>query len=206
MTIEINTYYIIPLLIFFFSITFFGLGVLITSFNLNKSLKSDQNNQEQVKHDIFNALTKKDMAYWFVILMFFIIFWVSSYLYNDTDLVSYIGFSGTIVSIFLGVVAIIYSYFQTADNSSTQKELSKTLYELNKASSNIADSVNKFSTLESKISSLSEELKQTHDTLNAIKTDINSKFEETNENIRSVTELKTTSTSTSNNDWDDIPF
>ncbi|CEO04823.1 Uncharacterised protein [[Clostridium] sordellii] len=206
MTIKLNTYYVIPLLLLFFAISFFGIGMFISRCTLKEKCNKCNNCKEKNIHDIFSAFTKKDMAYWFVILLFFIIFWVSSYLYNDTDLVSYIGFSGTIVSIFLGIIAIIYSYFQTSDNAYTQKELSKTLDELNKASTNITTSVDKFSSLESKVLSLSADLKNTLDIINVMREDLKDNFEKTNKNIESVIQTHTINSSSSVSDWDDILF
>ena len=117
------------------------------------------------------------MAYWLAIILLFTIFWVSSYLYEDIDTVSYISFSGTIVSIFLGIVAIIYSFFQTFDNSSTKGELSKLLEALNESSDKIVNSVNKFSELENNIESINSTTKEITKLVNAMNTDIVTKLE-----------------------------
>lgn len=128
MSITINTNFLIPLLILFSVVFIFALGFFIAFLNIkNFTCTKDLNTKDNKYNNRIKIITKKDMAYWLAIILLFTIFWVSSYLYEDIDTVSYISFSGTIVSIFLGIVAIIYSFFQTFDNSSTKGELSKLL-------------------------------------------------------------------------------
>ena len=178
MSITINTNFLIPLLILFSVVFIFALGFFISFLNIkNFTCTKDLNTKDNKYNNRIKIITKKDMAYWLAIILLFTIFWVSSYLYEDIDTVSYISFSGTIVSIFLGIVAIIYSFFQTFDNSSTKGELSKLLEALNESSDKIVNSVNKFSELENNIESINSTTKEITKLVNAMNTDIVTKLE-----------------------------
>ncbi|MFR6246775.1 MAG: hypothetical protein ACLUL3_10170 [Romboutsia timonensis] len=178
MSITINTNFLIPLLILFSVVFIFALGFFIAFLNIkNFTCTKDLNTKDNKYNNRIKIITKKDMAYWLAIILLFTIFWVSSYLYEDIDTVSYISFSGTIVSIFLGIVAIIYSFFQTFDNSSTKGELSKLLEALNESSDKIVNSVNKFSELENNIESINSTTKEITKLVNAMNTDIVTKLE-----------------------------
>lgn len=114
-----------PIIVLALIVFFIGIGFFIARCNINnKDSKDNKTNTDTIKD--FKIVTKKDMAYWFVMLVIFIIFWLSSYLYNDSKLVEYISFSGTIVSIILGIVAIIFSYFQNFTSSNTSEKLLET--------------------------------------------------------------------------------
>ena len=171
MSITINTNFLIPLLILFSVVFIFALGFFIAFLNIkNFTCTKDLNTKDNKYNNRIKIITKKDMAYWLAIILLFTIFWVSSYLYEDIDTVSYISFSGTIVSIFLGIVAIIYSFFKTF-------ELSKLLEALNESSDKIVNSVNKFSELENNIESINSTTKEITKLVNAMNTDIVTKLE-----------------------------
>lgn len=181
MNITLNPNFVIPLLMLFSVIFIFSFGFYIAKLNSNSKCEDcdSNNNQSKTKNESpsKNLVTKKDMAYWIFIMILFIIFWVSSYTYKDIKFVEYISFSGTIVSIFLGIVAIIYSFFQTYDNTSTKGELSKLLDGLTQSSDTIINSVNKFSELENRIESILSATKDISDLVKSMNTDLGNKID-----------------------------
>ncbi len=60
-----------------------------------------------------------------IILVGFNIFSYTGRLAHDTTLLNYISFAGTVVSIILAVVAIIYSYYQSSAFENTTSKLEK---------------------------------------------------------------------------------
>jgi len=65
---------------------------------------------------------KRDFFYIVGFLIIAIIFIISGRLSGNTNVVDYVGFAGTIVSILLAVIAIIYSFYQSSTyENSTQK-------------------------------------------------------------------------------------
>ncbi|QXE01743.1 hypothetical protein [Terribacillus sp. DMT04] len=64
--------------------------------------------KEKVKN---SRIEKKDMGYWIVILVLIMVGQFTFFYGDKNDIVSHIGFGGTIVSILLAVVAIIYSFY-----------------------------------------------------------------------------------------------
>lgn len=66
-----------------------------------------------------SKLQKKDLGYWILILALVIIMLLTTKLGDNSDVISYVGFGGTIASILLAIVALIYSFFQTAASGNT---------------------------------------------------------------------------------------
>jgi hypothetical protein len=65
---------------------------------------------------------KKDFGYWILFLVIFNVFVITFRLGDNTSVVDYIGFAGTIMSLILAVIAIIYSFYQNSTYvNSTQK-------------------------------------------------------------------------------------
>lgn len=91
--------------------------------------------------DFKNIVTKKDLVYTILFLSIIIILMFSSKNSSNPNLVAYIGFAGTITSILLGVIAIIYSFFQSYDNSLTKDSLSKQLKKLNLVANTLKDEI-----------------------------------------------------------------
>ena len=67
--------------------------------------------------------TKKDFFYWFVILVYTIIILATKNIGANKYAVNYIGFAGTLASIFLAVAALFYSYLQNITFDNTTKSL-----------------------------------------------------------------------------------
>lgn len=65
------------------------------------------------------VVERKDLIYWIIILVLAIITIFTVKLGDNPDVIGYLGFGGTIVSILLAVVALIYSFIQTAASGNT---------------------------------------------------------------------------------------
>jgi hypothetical protein len=66
---------------------------------------------------------KKDLAYWLIFLIILCVFIFTHRLADNETAVGYIGFAGTIMSLILAVLAIIYSYYQSSTYESSIKKL-----------------------------------------------------------------------------------
>jgi len=72
---------------------------------------------------IKSKIEKKDLAYWVIILAGTNILAFTGRLAHDTTLLNYVSFAGTVTSIILAVVAIIYSYYQSSTFENTTSKL-----------------------------------------------------------------------------------
>lgn len=78
-----------------------------------------------------------------VILSQFLIHQYASNVMNETQVINYISFSGTIVSIILAVLAIIYSFFQSITQQSNSDKIASNLESLTGVASTVNASVDK---------------------------------------------------------------
>ncbi|PFJ00314.1 hypothetical protein [Priestia megaterium] len=83
--------------------------------------------------------TKKDMTYWIIILILFIVGSFTFYYGSNKSMVSHIGFGGTIVSILLAVIAIIYSFYQSSTYESTTYKLDTSAQKIEEATTQLSD-------------------------------------------------------------------
>ncbi len=141
-----------PLLCILIIITFIALGFFIAKQNIK--LNCSECSESKDNNTGLKIITKRDLAYWFIIITIFCVFWVSSYLYKDAVLVEYISFSGTIVSIILAIVAIIFSYFQNFTSTNTADNLLKTSEKLVNSLENIENYNNSITEYQDNISNI----------------------------------------------------
>lgn len=78
-----------------------------------------------------------------VILSQFLLHQYSSNMMNETQVINYISFSGTIVSIILAVLAIIYSFFQSITQQGNSDKIASNLESLTGVASTVNVSVDK---------------------------------------------------------------
>lgn len=76
-----------------------------------------------------------------VILSQFILHQYSSNMMNETQVINYISFSGTIVSIILAILAIVYSFFQSITQQSNSDKIASNLESLTGVASTVNTSV-----------------------------------------------------------------
>jgi hypothetical protein len=101
--------------------------------------------------ELKGQVTRKDLAYWIIFLIGFNIFALSGKLSHDTTLINYIGFAGTLLSIVLAIIAIIYSYFQSSSFENTKFKLDQSVEKIEEASSSLSK-MNKIEELTASIS------------------------------------------------------
>jgi hypothetical protein len=108
---------------------------------------------------------KKDMWYWILILILFIIGSFTYYYGSNKNVISHIGFGGTIVSILLALIAIIYSFYQ----SSTYENA---IHKLDSSAKKIEESTTKLShvsEIEIMMREFKEEVSSLQENLNVVK-------------------------------------
>lgn len=88
-----------------------------------------------------SLIEKKDLFYWIFILITFGVFWASKDLYLLDNFSEYVGFAGTITSIILGLVAIIYSFFQGYDSSKSSEDIRKIYVDIKKSNETLSENI-----------------------------------------------------------------
>ncbi len=164
-TLNINIYKVIFAVIVAIVVSIVIILVYINK-NSKKLICTGENNESNEHRK--NIITKKDMAYWIIFLIIISIMWGSSHIYEKEDFTQYVSFSGTVTSIVLGVVAIIYSFFQSFDNASSKESLQSVSNNLKKSSEEIKDHTEKVSGFNDKLIELSTALEKTVNDIGAI--------------------------------------
>ncbi|WP_281659445.1 hypothetical protein [Halobacillus sp. Cin3] len=82
---------------------------------------------------------KKDMTYWIIILVLFSIGAFTVYYGSDKDVISHIGFGGTIVSILLALIAIIYSFYQSNTYENATHKLDTSAVKIEEATNKLSN-------------------------------------------------------------------
>ncbi|UOG50912.1 hypothetical protein [Leptospira noguchii] len=101
----------------------------------------------------FDYITKKDLVYWILMLGLLFLLSLTHNLGNNNNILNYLSFASTSISIVLSLLAIIYTFFQNFYQNSTVENL-------NKSSSDIRDSTNSLSLLMTKINEATSMLHQ----------------------------------------------
>lgn len=65
-----------------------------------------------------------------IVLLLIIIFIFVTYYGSNKDIVSYVGFAGTIVSIILAILAIVYTYYQNVSQQQSSYRISEQIIKL----------------------------------------------------------------------------
>ncbi|PFU83466.1 hypothetical protein COK91_07020 [Bacillus cereus] len=78
-------------------------------------------------------ITTKDLSYWIIILIGVIVMILTIKLGDNATAVDYIGFAGTITSILLAVVALMYSFYQNNAYESSTQQLEESARKIKKA-------------------------------------------------------------------------
>ena len=104
---------------------------------------------------------KRDFFYIVSFLIILMIGVVSGRLSDNANVVDYVGFAGTIVSILLAVIAIIYSFYQSSTYENSTQKLDITANKIEQITNEL-----------SKVAEISGNLKETVDKINNIVTNI----------------------------------
>ena len=148
----------------FIQIVFFVFGIIFGKFFLKwpKETNSSEGDSPEI-------ITKKDYFYWIVFFTLFIIFFMSDSLSQDTVFSEYVSFAGTVTSIILGVVAIIYSYFQNFENMNSKESLDKTYSKLHETSSELQKNISVISQLSHELAKSNSEIKELNAQISILK-------------------------------------
>ncbi|RPK08297.1 hypothetical protein [Priestia endophytica] len=133
--------------------------------------------------------TRKDMTYWIIILILFMVGSFTVYYGSNKDMVSHIGFGGTIVSILLAVIAIIYSFYQSSTYESTTHKLDSSAQKIEEATkqlSNVSEMRNLLENFKDEVREISFNIKELEEINNSIGSGVDSireSFEDTRQDI-----------------------
>jgi hypothetical protein len=83
--------------------------------------------------------TKRDFYYIVTFLVLLLIFIFAGRLADNTQVVDYVGFAGTIVSILLAVIAIIYSFYQSSTYESATSKLDSSAQKIEIATTKLSN-------------------------------------------------------------------
>lgn len=120
------------------SIGLISLGFILGVFFLQRFISEEKKDINKIIH-----LDHKDFFYIILIISILFILWVSADLSYREDVVDFVGFAGTVTSIILGVIAIIYSMIQSASAANSQKALDDSALELTSIVDELKEQINK---------------------------------------------------------------
>ncbi|KOS60585.1 hypothetical protein FJQ98_12060 [Lysinibacillus agricola] len=129
--VEIRAWWllIIPLLLIF--------SLFIIAMVMKNPANEKEKNIEEKEKTLTSWIEKKDILYWLLIMCLGAIS-IFTYQYSgDKNVISHWGFAGTIVSIILAVLAIIYTYYQSATTVDSTKRLEKSAKKVEKVSTRV---------------------------------------------------------------------
>lgn len=134
-------------------------------------------------------ITKKDLGYWILILVGIIVTILTVKLADNATAVDYIGFAGTITSILLAVVALMYSFYQNNAYESTTQQLESSSKKIKKAVKEL-DQVSELKEIVTEIrnesSSIAMSIKGLHETVGTVESvihTVNSNLEDTRQDL-----------------------
>lgn len=118
---------------------------------------------------LFNSITtKKDLFYWVLGLAIYSYFITTKQLSKSKELVDYIGFAATILSIVLAIIAIIYSFIQTLTTDGAIEKLDKSAKRIEKITDGfmtIQELPNKIDSSVNKLVDISEDFQKIQETV-----------------------------------------
>ncbi|PFN09331.1 hypothetical protein [Bacillus cereus] len=82
---------------------------------------------------------KRDFYYIVGFLVALLIFVIAGRLADNTEVVAYVGFAGTIVSILLAVIAIIYSFYQSSTYENANSKLDNSANKIQEATTKLSN-------------------------------------------------------------------
>ena len=129
-------------------------------------------------------------------LTFIIILLTTNNFGSEVDLVSHVGFAGTLISIILAVMAIIYTYYQNSFFASSASKLEDVTDEVKDLTGKIDTSVNNLSSEVKNMSefqSIVDSLNETVYSLKKTTSNIETKIDDTKKSVENLgSEFRTT--------------
>ncbi|CAM4516448.1 hypothetical protein [Paenibacillus typhae] len=92
-----------------------------------------------MKNTTREIITKKDLFYWIVFLLITILLTTTLRLTPNAQVVDYFSFGGTLASILLAVVAMIYSFYQSFSMQSSSERLNDSVNKIEKSLDNLEE-------------------------------------------------------------------
>ena len=179
---------------------FFFLGLLIVILMLNKTIEhSCSNNSHNCEESYCRKLVEHDFKYIMVLLFFIVVFICTSVLGNNSKVMEYISFAGTVSSLILSVLAIIMTMLSESKNEGTKASIDSILSETQKS----VDKINEFTNNIDKISKELHEYRNDIQRINNIINEISKKTEALKSNFDLLKEFIDKNYNTSKNS-DDI--
>ena len=146
---------------------FFFLGLLIVILMLNKTIEhSCSNNSHNCEESYCRKLVEHDFKYIMVLLFFIVVFICTLVLGNNSKVMEYISFAGTVSSLILSVLAIIMTMLSESKNEGTKASIDSILSETQKS----VDKINEFT---NNIDKISKELHEYRNDIQRINNIIN---------------------------------
>lgn len=134
-------------------------------------------------------MSKKN-CYWIIgILLFIIVLLLTKHYGADEETVSYIGFAGTLISIILAVIAIIYSFYQSSVYDNSTRSLNESSIRIKKLVKDVSISFNKLSSSIENINELkliTKSLENSIKVIEEVSCDIQGGVNETKEEIKYI--------------------
>ncbi|QWG55064.1 hypothetical protein EXW50_06515 [Bacillus mycoides] len=134
-------------------------------------------------------ITKKDLGYWILILIGVIVTILTIKLADNATAVDYIGFAGTITSILLAVVALMYSFYQNNAYESTTQQLESSSQKIKKAVkelNQVSELKEIVTEIQNESSSIAMSIKGLHETVGTVESaihSVSSNLEDTKQNL-----------------------
>lgn len=104
----------------------------------------------------------KDMIYILIFLVFIIVFLLTFKLADNVTAIDYIGFSGTLISIILAVVALIYAFFQSLSFGTTNSKLEESANKIEV----VTNELRKFSSIEQTTNKIMIDIQEVNRSIN----------------------------------------
>lgn len=175
-------------------ISSFIIGVLFLFFFLAIRKIITKVKPQNSPQELHEWVEKKDLAYWLIII---ILFAVSTYTYKystNENVIAHWGFAGTIVSIILAIIAIVYTFFDNFTSKSSHQKLEESadrIKDITKKldSNNLVDSSNKIEEIGSKLEvitfKMDKQLESINNEINKMHNNTNQSFSQFNKKLDS---------------------
>ncbi|MFZ3170664.1 MAG: hypothetical protein WA118_01540 [Carboxydocellales bacterium] len=108
--------------------------------------------------NMLGKIDKKDLIYWLIILGATIIVTLTVKVADNATTVNYFGFAGTITSIILAAIAIVYSIFQSLSSGSSTEKLIESASKIQEVTIKIDNSTNDLTLVSKSITDLNQKL------------------------------------------------
>ena len=116
--------------------------LILIIYTILKNNSVDKSKIETDKETSINWIKKKDLLYWLIIICLGAISIFSFKYRKAAEMIDHWGFAGTIISIILAILAIIYTYYQSATTVDSTKRLERSAKKVQKATTRVEEATN----------------------------------------------------------------